>query len=134
MNNYFKLRALAWPRIAVLCCDIKTRIIPDKVHMMIVLVTLIRIDWIPSILRLLLVSLVKNGSMGGGDIEFFGACSFYSGLSRGFLGSCLGLALGILTNMVYFRYKWLDYYGTFALVPYLVIRYVFSYTMSMFSF
>jgi leader peptidase (prepilin peptidase)/N-methyltransferase len=53
-------------------CDIKTRIIPDKVHVMIILLGLIGVDWLTSILGLLLVplpflvvALVKEGSMGG---------------------------------------------------------------------
>jgi leader peptidase (prepilin peptidase)/N-methyltransferase len=112
-------------------CDIKTRIIPDKVHVMILLLALIRIDWIPSILGLLLVplpflvvALVKEGSMGGGDIKLVGACSFYLGFAGGLIGSVFGLVLAILTNMLYLRYKTTEYNGKFALVPYIGIGYL----------
>ncbi|SKC77708.1 prepilin peptidase [Maledivibacter halophilus] len=107
-------------------CDIKTRIIPDKVHVMIILLGLIQVNIVTSILGLLLVplpflvvALIKNGTLGGGDIKLVGACSFYLGLSGGLLGSSLGLAFAILVNVLYFRYKGLDDIGKVALVPYL---------------
>lgn len=112
-------------------CDIKTRIIPDKVHVMIILLGLIDVDWIPSILGLLLVplpflvvALVKEGSMGGGDIKFVGACSFYLGVFGGTVGSCVGLGFGILINMLYFGYKNAEYNGKIALIPYLGMGFV----------
>ncbi len=112
-------------------CDIKTRIIPDKVHIMIILLGLINIDWIPSILGLLLVplpflvvALIKNGSMGGGDIKLVGACSFYLGFTGGIIASSIGLTFVILTNMVYFIHNMTEYNGKFALVPYLGVGYV----------
>lgn len=112
-------------------CDIKTRIIPDKVHVMILLLGLIQVNWFDSILGLLLVplpflvvALLKEGSMGGGDIKLVGACSFFLGFSNGLVGSCVGLAFGIFLNVLYFCYVRLDYTGKFALVPYLGIGYV----------
>lgn len=115
-------------------CDIKTRIIPDKVHVMIMLLALIKIDWIPSILGLILVplpflvvALYKEGSMGGGDIKFVGACSFFIGFCGGLFGSIIGLSFAILTNMLYFRYKELDCYGKVGLVSYLGVGYVLRY-------
>lgn len=114
-------------------CDIKTRIIPDKVHIMIMLLALIRIDWIPSITGLILVplpflvvALLKEGSMGGGDIKIVGACSFFLGFANGLLGSSVGLGFGILVNVVYFRCKGMDYYGKVALVPYLGVGYLLT--------
>lgn len=111
-------------------CDIKTRIIPDKVHVMIILLGLIQVNWFDSILGLLLVplpflavALLKEGSMGGGDIKLVGACSFFLGFSNGLLGSSVGLAFGILVNMLYFWYMRLDYTGKIALAPYLVVGY-----------
>ena len=113
-------------------CDIKTRIIPDRVHVMIILLGLIHMDLMSCILGLVLVplpflvvALIKNGAIGGGDIKLVVACSFYLGLSGGLLGSCLGLAFAIFVNVLYFRYKGLDYNGKFALVPYLGIGYSF---------
>ncbi|WDV44078.1 A24 family peptidase [Clostridiaceae bacterium M8S5] len=112
-------------------CDIKTRIIPDKVHVMIMILALIKIDWIPSIIGLILVplpflvvALYKEGSMGGGDIKFVAACSFFMGFYGGLFGSIIGLSFVILTNMLYFRYKVAEYNGKFAIVPYLGIGYV----------
>ena len=75
-------------------------------------------------LPFLVVALLKEGSMGGGDIKLVGACSFFLGFSNGLLGSSVGLAFGILVNMLYFWYMKLDYTGKIALVPYLGIGYV----------
>jgi leader peptidase (prepilin peptidase)/N-methyltransferase len=118
--------------------DIKTRIIPDKVHMMILLLGLIQVSWLDSILGMLLVplpflavALLKVGSMGGGDIKLVGACSFFLGFSNGLVGSSVGLAFGILVNVLYFWYIKLDYTGKVALVPYLGIGYVICYINSL---
>lgn len=115
-------------------CDIKTRIIPDKVHVMILLLGLIQVKWLDSILGMLLVplpflvvALLKEGSMGGGDIKLVGACFFFLGFSDGLFGSSVGLTFGILVNVLYFWYMKLDYTGKVALVPYLVMGYVLMY-------
>ncbi|QUH31112.1 prepilin peptidase [Vallitalea guaymasensis] len=112
-------------------CDIKTRIIPDRVHIIIILLGLINLNWIPSILGLVLVplpflvvALVRNGSMGGGDVKLVGACSFYLGFTGGLIGSSVGLAFGILTSILYSRYKLKKYNGKIALVPYLGVGYL----------
>ncbi|MCT4563552.1 MAG: A24 family peptidase [Maledivibacter sp.] len=113
-------------------CDIKTRIIPDKVHVMIILLGLIRVNWFDSILGLLLVplpflvvALLKEGSMGGGDIKLVGACSFFFGFSNGLVGSSVGLAFGILVNIIYIWYMRLNYTRKIALVSYFGIGYAF---------
>ena len=118
-------------------CDIKTRIIPDKVHVMILLLGLIQVSWLDSILGMLFVplpflavALLKEGSMGGGDIKLVGACSFFLGFSNGLVGSSVGLAFGILVNVLYIWCMRLDYSGKFALVPYLGIGYVSLYFVS----
>jgi leader peptidase (prepilin peptidase)/N-methyltransferase len=119
-------------------CDIKTRIIPDKVHVMILLLGLIQVNWFDSVLGLLLVplpflvvALLKEGSMGGGDIKLVGACSFFLGFSNGLVGSSVGLAFGILVNMLYFWYMRLDYTGKIALVPYLGLGFMYNILISM---
>ncbi len=122
-------------------CDIKTRIIPDKVHVMIILLGLININVVPSILGLVLVplpflvvALMKNGSIGGGDTKLVGACSFYLGLAGGLVGSSLGLGFAIFANMLYFRYNGMDYCGKFALVPYLGTGYLFISLINIFMY
>ena len=104
-------------------CDIKTRVIPDKVHVMILLLGLIQVSWLDSLLGMflvplpfLVVALLKKGSMGGGDIKLVSACSFFLGFSDGLLGSSVGLASGIMVNMLYFWYMLLDYTGKIELV------------------
>lgn len=72
----------------------------------------------------MVVALLKEGSMGGGDIKLVGTCSFFFGFSNGLFGSSIGLAFGILVNVLYFRCVKLDYIGKVALVPYLGIGYV----------
>lgn len=108
-------------------CDIKTRIIPDKVHVMILLLGLIQVNWVDSILGLLLVplpflvvALVKEGSMGGGDIKLVGACSFFLGFSNGLVGSSVGLLLVILS----YKYIKFDFSKNVALVPYLSLGFI----------
>lgn len=97
---------------------------------MIILLGLIQVSWLDSILGMLLVplpflvaALLKEGAMGGGDIKFVGACSFFFGFSNGLVGSSMGLAFGILANVLYFWYMRLDYTGKIALIPFLAIGY-----------
>lgn len=112
-------------------CDIKTRIIPDKVHVMIILLGFIQVNWLDSILGMLLVplsffavALLKEGSMGGGDIKLVGACSFFLGFSSGMVGSLIGLIVAISMSIVYFSHNNIEYSCKFALIPYLGLGYL----------
>jgi len=88
--------------------DIKTRTIPDYIPIMIILIGLIGMEPTSSLLGLLFVplpyfimALMRENSMGGGDIKLVGACGFYLGLRAGYLGSIIGLLLAIVIHSSY---------------------------------
>lgn len=88
--------------------DFKTRTIPDCIHVLIIIVALIRIDLMDSVLGLVLVplpyfimALLKENSIGGGDIKLMGACGFYLGIQAGYVASVLGLMLAIIIHFAY---------------------------------
>jgi len=87
--------------------DVKTRTIPDSIHVLIVVVALIRLDWMNSMLGLLFVplpyfimALLKENSIGGGDIKLMGACGFYLGVRAGYAGSIMGLFIAVISYAV----------------------------------
>src|SRR5690554_4527029 len=74
--------------------DLNTREIPDKVHSLILIIGLIKIDILASILGLLLVpipflipALFNENSIGGGDIKLMAASGFFLGLKGGIFAS-----------------------------------------------
>lgn len=76
--------------------DIKTRTIPNVIHILIMMVGLIQIDLVDSLLGFILVPLpffimayLKEGSIGGGDVKLMAA-----------IGVAIGLLDGILLNIV----------------------------------
>lgn len=87
--------------------DIRTRTIPDLVHVMIMLVALINISWMSSILGLILVPLpffimacLNDKSFGGGDIKLIGACSFLVGFQSAFIGMIIALSFAIVCQFI----------------------------------
>ena len=88
--------------------DLRTRTIPDHIPVLIILIGLIDMELIPSILGLMIVplpffimALLKENSVGGGDIKLMGACGFYLGLQAGYVASILGLMFAIIVHLVY---------------------------------
>ena len=88
--------------------DLKTRTIPDHIHVLIILIGLIGLEPISAVLGLMLVplpyfimALLKENSIGGGDIKLMGACGFYLGLQAGYVASILGLMLAIIIHFSY---------------------------------
>lgn len=86
--------------------DLKTRIIPDHIPVLIILIRLIDMEHISPVLGLVLVplpyfimALLKENSIGGGDIKLMGACGFYLGLQAGYVASILGLLFAIITHL-----------------------------------
>ncbi|ADL52048.1 prepilin peptidase [Clostridium cellulovorans] len=117
--------------------DIKIRIIPDKVHIMILLVSLININLKDSLLGLFLVSipfiitaLISENGIGGGDIKLMGASGFLLGVKGGFLASIIGLATAIVTKKVSYKIKSTNKDEAFPLAPYLSIGCFLSYLIS----
>jgi len=106
--------------------DIKTKTIPDYIHVLIIIVGLINIDLVDSIIGLIIVPLpffitacLKENSIGGGDIKLMGACGFFLGLTSGLVGSVIGLALAVVVNGVYYVIKKREKSIGFALAPYI---------------
>ena len=81
--------------------DIKRRIIPDSVCVLLALTWLVvpvpaRLTGIFAALPLLVAALWKEGGMGGGDIKLTEAAGIIVGLPLGILGLCLGLAAALV--------------------------------------
>ena len=114
--------------------DIKTRIIPDKAHLIILLIAFININLIDSLLGLFLVAipfiitaLVKEDGIGGGDIKLMGASGFLLGVKGGFLASIIGLTIAIVTKKVSYKIKSTNKDVAFPMAPYLSIGCFLSY-------
>lgn len=104
--------------------DARTKEIPDAVHILIILTALIGINPINSIVGLivvplpfLLIAILKESSIGGGDIKLMGACGFLLGMVGGFFASITGLILALCFNF----YKRKGKSESFPLAPYLAV-------------
>lgn len=116
--------------------DIKTKTIPDKVHILIIIVALINLNSLNSIIGLLLVpipffitALIKGGGIGGGDVKFMGANGFFLGVKGGFIASIIGLTLAVVANFIYYKIKKKDKNISFPLAPYLSIGCFLTYLL-----
>lgn len=88
--------------------DLRTRTIPDHIPVLIILIGLIDMEPILAVLGLMLVplpyfimALLKESSVGGGDVKLMGACGFYLGLQAGYVASILGLMFAIIVHLAY---------------------------------
>lgn len=88
--------------------DLKTRTIPDHIPMLIILIGLIDMEPVSAVLGLIFVplpyfimALLKENSIGGGDIKLMGACGFYLGIQAGYVASVLGLMLALIIHLAY---------------------------------
>lgn len=108
--------------------DIKEKIIPDKVHLIIMIVSLIKINLMESALGFIIVplpffitALLKGDGIGGGDVKLMASSGFLLGLKGGFIGSIIGLTIAIAVNSIYYKIKRRDGKLSFPLAPYLSI-------------
>lgn len=83
--------------------DIRFRIIPDGIHVVITLIGVIDFNAINSLTGLLLsplpffiMAVVRSGSIGGGDIKLLGACGFALGFFQTVTSSMVGIVLVIV--------------------------------------
>ena len=104
--------------------DIATRTVPDYVPVLILLVGLVEVEFVPAFLGLILVplpflaaALIRERSIGGGDIKLMGACGFVLGVRRGYAALMLGLFLAVAFQAAFVKKK--D--KGFALAPYLAV-------------
>lgn len=102
--------------------DLKTHTIPDYIHIIIAFLgILITNNYLQSAagavlipLPFLISALVKNKSIGGGDIKFMFSCGLFLGLYKGFVALITGLFLAVIFNLLFNKRK-----KNFALIPYL---------------
>lgn len=101
--------------------DLATHVVPDHVHLLVLIAGLAHIpDLIHSVagllvlpLPFLLVALIAPGKVGGADIKLMAALGFTLGVRAGTGAAIVGLLLAVLIQSVY-KPK-----AGFALVPYL---------------
>ncbi len=109
--------------------DMKHRIIPDKVHVFILLLGLIHVNLVDALIALIFVPLpvliiaITKGGIGGGDIKLIGACSFFLGVVDGLYGTMLGILIAVLMHGFMFLIKKIKISDTFAFAPYLSLGY-----------
>ncbi len=104
--------------------DYETHLVPDYVHIFLLLAGVVSSHPVPGLIGMLLVpfplfiaALLKENSVGGADIKFMGACGYLLGLRLGYAALLMGLSLAILIRNV--RHK--PQNESFALVPYLTV-------------
>jgi leader peptidase (prepilin peptidase)/N-methyltransferase len=117
--------------------DKKEKIIPDKVHFMIMIVSCIKLNLMGAILGFVIVplpffitALLKDDGIGGGDVKLMAASGFLLGLKGGFIASIIGLTLAIAINLIYYKIKNKDKKISFPLAPYLSIGCFLSYLIT----
>lgn len=102
--------------------DYATHTVPDYVPVLILMAGLLEVEFAPALLGLVAVplpfvaaALIKEGSIGGGDIKLMGACGFVLGIKRGYIALILGLFLAVLFQTAHVKKG--D--KGFAMAPYL---------------
>lgn len=111
----------SWVLIIASYHDLETRIIPNHIHVLILLIGLFDVSIFDALIGLILVPMpffifacMKEGSFGGGDIKLIGACAFLLGLQSAFVGIVTSLIIAISFNILG-REKY------FAFVPYISV-------------
>ena len=118
------LACILMGQVLLFAADYATHTVPDYVPVLILMVGLLEVEFAPALLGLVLVplpfvvaALVKEGSIGGGDIKLMGACGFVLGVKRGYIALMLGLFLAVLFQTAYAKKE--D--KGFAMAPYLAL-------------
>ena len=114
--------------------DIKTRRISNKIPLFIALIGLIQMDVANALLGLIFVplpylvmALIKENSMGGGDIKLMGACGFFLGLQTGYVASILGLLFAITVHFAFRAFGSKNTNKNIPLAPYLGLGCLIAY-------
>lgn len=111
--------------------DYRKRIIPDKVHVIIILLSLMaNFNPFRSIIGLLLLPIpfiipifFNEDSVGGGDIKIVGAIGFFLGLERGMIAVIIGLAIAVVFSLFILKK---DRKDSFPFGPYIAIGSIIS--------
>lgn len=112
--------------------DYRGRIIPDKVHVIILLSALmVNFNLIQSIAGLILlpipfiIPVIKDyNSVGGGDIKIIGAIGFFLGLTRGTVAVIISLTVALVFNLWIFKR---DRFDSFPLGPYIAFGSIITF-------
>lgn len=111
--------------------DVKTKIIPDFVHIIIVAISIINFKPHQAILGLLagiipfLIIGIIFGGIGGGDIKLMGACGLVLGYRGIVVAGIIGLSLALLIAFI----SRLDKKLGIPLAPYLGVGCLISYLL-----
>lgn len=108
--------------------DIQTRIIPDWLHVLLLLVGLIEFDPVKSVLGLLIaplpflfMAMIQEGSIGGGDVKIVGAMGFCEGLLVVINVIFLAMLFAFIFSLVYYLRHKNKSYIIFPVVPFLYV-------------
>lgn len=128
--------------------DIRTKEIPDTVHIAILLLSLVRIIYsfvsqhyvnildmlaggFLSAIPLFIAAVITEGKIGGADIKLMAAIGLLLGLDGGISALFSGLMLSIIVNLTFLLFKKINLKSSFPLVPYLSIGCFFIYILKM---
>ena len=114
--------------------DLRTRTIPDHIPLLIIFIGLIDLEPILAVSGLMLVplpyfimALLKENSIGGGDIKLMGACGFFLGLQAGYVASILGLLFAITVHFAFRAFGSKNINKNIPLAPYLGLGCIIAY-------
>lgn len=89
--------------------DLKSRIIPDWIHMALIIIGLINFDGTKSVLGLLIsplplliMAVINTGSIGGGDIKLIGSSGFVMGCGKIMTASMISIVIAVCFYMLYY--------------------------------
>ena len=116
--------------LALLCaasvCDLKRRIIPDRLNLAIATTALLCFSvsnlWGITVALPFLLAAVFCGGMGGGDIKLMAACGLVLGLQRGLLATVVGLSALLVfaaAHRIICKVRGREAEKAFPLVPFL---------------
>jgi len=111
--------------------DIKTRIIPNWIHILLIIIGLIEFDLVRSMSGLLfaplpfiIMVLIEEGSIGGGDVKLIGVIGFLLGLKSAWILVFVSLLIAILYNILYYYNKDGIRNLSFPFVPFILFGWI----------
>lgn len=116
--------------------DIKSRMVDDSVHILVLAVALIgrQVYEIPTMaisagficgVMVAVAVLSKGAGIGGADIKLATASAFLLGFNRSVFGLCVGLSLGVVINFI--KQKKSREAKGFPLVPYIAVGFMLAF-------
>jgi len=110
--------------------DYRYRMIPDCLHILLLVIGLIDFNYSKAIsglifspLPFLIMALVQTGSIGGGDIKLIGATGFVLGYSFTFFSALIGLLMVVIVSVLSFSFRKSKCKQLFPFAPYYQLGY-----------